>query len=97
MGDNSPQNNRFPGTSPSPPQEERAGQRRSLLKMMVFATGLSFGGMGAFMASMKDFFAGDAALQFSFRTVIGFVLGFLAGWLFWRFVLYRIARAGKTP
>ena len=54
---------------------------------MVFATALSFGILGAIIASMKDFFGGNSAFHFSFRTIIGFVLGAVAGWLLWKVFL----------
>ena len=44
------------------------------------------------VASMKGFFHGDATFAFSLRTVIGFAVGCLAGWLFWKFVRSRMAK-----
>ena len=71
---------------------EKSAHEKNLLKVMVFGTALSFGLLGAIVLSMKDFFHGDATFIFSLRTIIGFVLGYLAGWLFWKFVRSRMAR-----
>ena len=54
---------------------------------MVFSTALSFGFLGAIIASMKGFFGGSVAFHFSFRTLIGFILGAIAGWLLWKLFL----------
>jgi len=53
---------------------------------MVIGTAISFGAMAAIVVSMKDFLRGNAALELSYKTVIAFVLGCLAGWLFWKVV-----------
>ena len=71
---------------------EKSAHEKNLFKVMVFGTALSFGLLGAIVLSMKDFFHGDATFIFSLRTIIGFVLGSLAGWLFWKFVRSRMAR-----
>ena len=71
---------------------EKSVHEKNLLKVMVFGTALSFGILGAIVASMKGFFHGDATFAFSPRTVVGFVLGCLAGWLFWKFVRSRMAK-----
>jgi type III secretory pathway component EscT len=39
---------------------------------------------------MKDFFHGDATFNLSYKTIIGFVLGFVVGWVFWRVVRSKI-------
>jgi len=60
---------------------------RTLLKVMVLSTALSFGCLGAIIASMRGFFHGDASFHFSIRTILGFVVGAIAGWLFWKLLL----------
>ena len=64
---------------------------------MVFGTEISFAILGAIIASMKDFFGGDASFTFSFRTIIGFILGFVAGWLFWKIIRSRMTKASHPP
>jgi NhaP-type Na+/H+ or K+/H+ antiporter len=60
--------------------------QKGLLRVMVIGTSISFGAMAAIVVSMKDFFRGNAALEFSYKTVVAFLLGCVAGWLFWKFV-----------
>ena len=60
--------------------------QKGLLRVMIIGTAISFGAMAAIVVSMKDFFRGNAALEFSYKTVVAFVLGCLAGWLFWKAV-----------
>ena len=74
-----------------PPQHDRG-----LLNVFVWATSLSFGVLGAIAFSMKDFIGGNASFAFSYRTGLGFVIGSVIGWLFWRFVLRRIRQASKN-
>ena len=69
---------------------EPSPHETALIKVMMFGTALAFGGLGAVMLSMKDFFHGDAAFQFSFRTILGFAIGFVVGWLIWRFLRQKI-------
>jgi hypothetical protein len=69
--------------------DEKPAHEKSLFKVIVFGTAISFGCLGAIIGSMKSFFHGDAAFTFSLRTVVGFVVGSLAGWLFWKIVRYR--------
>jgi NhaP-type Na+/H+ or K+/H+ antiporter len=71
-------------------QEPQHAQR--LFKVMVFGTALSFGAVGAIIASMKDFVGGNAAFEFSYRTLIAFGLGCFLGWGFWRGVRWLMAR-----
>jgi hypothetical protein len=72
---------------------ERSPHEKSLFKVIVAGTALSFGCMGAIIASMKDFLHGDAAFTFSYPTVVGFVIGLVVGWLPWKFVGHRIERS----
>ena len=60
--------------------------QKGLLRVMVIGTSIAFGAMAAIVVSMKDFFRGNAALELSYKTVVAFVLGCLAGWLFWKVV-----------
>lgn len=75
--------------------KDGSGPEKSLFSVMVFGTAISFGFLGAIIGSMKDFFGGDASFAFSFRTILGFVLGCVAGWLFWKFILHRMAKSKK--
>jgi hypothetical protein len=76
---------------------EKSPHEKSLFKVMIFGTALSFGFLGAIIGSMKGFFGGDATFVFSLRTIAGLLLGWLAGWLLWKFVLHRIAKISKPP
>ena len=60
--------------------------------IMVFGTAVAFGVLGAIALSMKDFLHGNAAFEFSYKTIIGFVVGFIIGWLFWRVVSRKIEK-----
>jgi hypothetical protein len=59
---------------------------KSLFKVMVAGTSVSFGILAAVIVSMKDFLRGNASFEFSFWTVVAFVAGCALGWLFWRIV-----------
>ena len=59
---------------------------------MVLATALSFGILAALAVSMKDFIGGNAAFEFSYKTVLGFVAGVSAGFFFWSFLRRRRTR-----
>ena len=74
---------------------EPSGHEKGLVKIMVWGTALSFGLLAAAAVSMKDFAGGDAAFEFSFVTVVAFLLGALAGWSFWKFILARARKADK--
>jgi NhaP-type Na+/H+ or K+/H+ antiporter len=65
---------------------------KNLFNIMVIGTAISFGVLGAIAFSMKDFFHGDATFNFSYKTLIGFVLGFVVGWVFWRVVRSKIEK-----
>ena len=69
---------------------EDSKHERGLFRIMTFGTALSFGILGAIIFSMKDFLGGNATFEFSYRTIIAFVLGYLLGWLFWSFIRRRI-------
>jgi hypothetical protein len=69
---------------------------KGLLKIFVWATALSFGILAAIAFSMKDFIGGNASFQWSYKTLLGFVIGSVLGWLFWSFVNRRIRKASKN-
>ena len=73
--------------------KESSPHEKGLLRVMVWGTSLSFGVLGGIIASMKVFVGGDAAFTFSFKTVLGFLAGFVAGLLFWMAVLRRGRKA----
>ncbi len=68
---------------------------KGLQKVIVVGASLSFAILGAIIGSMKDFIGGNAAFEFSYRTVVGFVAGALVGWLLWRLVRFWIEHARK--
>jgi hypothetical protein len=69
---------------PEAPQHER-----TLIKVIIFSTALSFGVLGAIIASMNGFFRGETSFHFSIGSVAGFIVGFFLGWLFWKLVFWR--------
>ena len=58
---------------------------KDLNQVIVYSTSISFGGLGAFLFSLRHV-GKDPTLVFSNRTVVGFIAGFLAGWIFWKVV-----------
>jgi len=77
------------------PMSDVSQHDKGLLNIFVWATALSFGILAAIASSMKDFIGGNATFEFSYKTVLGFIGGSVAGWLFWRFVRRRISQASK--
>lgn len=73
---------------------EQSPHEKSLWTVIVLGTAISFGLLGAIIGSMKGFFQGDATFAFSARTIIGFVVGAVAGWLLWKIVRSKIAKSG---
>ena len=65
---------------------DEPNHEKGLVRVMMIGTSLSFGALAAIMVSMKDFFRGNAALEFSYKTVVAFVVGCLAGWGFWQLI-----------
>jgi hypothetical protein len=63
---------------------------KGLIRVIVIGSSLSFGGMAAFVVSMKDFIHGNAALEFSYKTVVAFVIRCLAGWGIWTVILRKL-------
>lgn len=66
------------------PQHEK-----TLIKVIVFGTAISFGALGVVIASMKGFFHGEVSFHFSIGSIAGFIVGFIAGWLFWKLVFWK--------
>src|SRR5215813_7450056 len=74
-------------TDPGKPEKpEPSPHEKTLVRIMVLGTSLSFGILGAIALSMKDFIGGNAAFEFSLRTIVGFFAGCVVGWLFWKFI-----------
>jgi cytochrome c biogenesis protein CcdA len=71
---------------------ENSQHEKSLMRVMIYGTALSFGILGAIIGSIPGFFHGDATFTVSFKTIVGFVLGFIAGWLFWKFVRFKMQK-----
>ena len=65
---------------------------KSLFKVVAFGSALSFAMLGAIIGSMKDFFHGDAALSFSWKTLVGFAVGFVVGLLPWKWVSKKVTK-----
>ena len=73
---------------------EPTKHEKGLFRVMVIGTSLSFGTLAAIIVSMKDFFHGNAAMEFSCKSILAFILGCLGGWAFW-YVVRRWTR--KAP
>ena len=73
--------------------DEKSPGEKGLFKVIRFGSALSFGLLGAIIGSMKDFFHGEAALSFSWKTVVGFVLGFIIGWLPWKWIAKKTTKS----
>jgi membrane associated rhomboid family serine protease len=72
---------------PESPQHEK-----SLVKVIIFSTAISFGALGAVMASMKGFFHGEISFHFTIGSIVGFIVGLVVGWVFWKVVFNRRAK-----
>jgi NhaP-type Na+/H+ or K+/H+ antiporter len=70
-----------------PPRNER-----DLFKIIVVGTAISFGILAAIMVSMKGFFGGNISFEFSLKSLIAFLVGCAAGWLFWWVVKRMMGR-----
>ena len=77
---------------PESPQHEK-----TLFKVIVSATAISFGVLGAVMASMRGFFHGEVSFHFSIGSVVGFIVGCVIGWLFWRVVFWIFGKKNAPP
>lgn len=64
---------------------------RDLFRIMVYSSSLGCGVMAAFLYSLKDV-RRDPTLVFTKGTVIAFVLGAAACWLFWSVVKYLVRK-----
>lgn len=84
-----------PGDEESEIQASSVKHQQSLYRVIVWATAISFGGMAAFLFSLRHM-RDDPTLEFSYRTVIAFVIGAILGRLFWKGVehLERKNRGG---
>jgi glycerol uptake facilitator-like aquaporin len=57
-------------------------------KITAFSTALGLGLLAAFLFSLKDI-RRDTTLEFSWVTVVSFVIGAVIGWSFWAWVRRR--------
>jgi NhaP-type Na+/H+ or K+/H+ antiporter len=71
---------------------DNSPHEKTLFRVMVIGTCVSFGMLGAIAASMKDFIHGNAAFEFSIRTFVGFLIGFAVGWVFWKVLRTKLPR-----
>ena len=71
---------------------DESPHEKSLFKVFIWGTAISFGILRGLIGSMRNFFAGNAQFQFSVRTIIGLAAGILVGWLFWKFILKRASK-----
>jgi hypothetical protein len=72
--------------------EQKSPHEKSLLRVVTFGSALSFAFLGAIIGSMRDFFHGDAAFSLSWRTLVGFVIGFILGLLPWKWIARRTTK-----
>ena len=75
---------------------EISKHEKRLFRVMVIGTALSFGILAAIMVSMKGFFGGSGDFEFSYKTVLAFFLGCLAGWAFWWLVRRWMRQADQN-
>ena len=75
---------------------EISKHEKGLFRVMVIGTELSFGILAAVIASMKGYVGGSGDFQVSYKTVLGFFLGCLAGWAFWWLVRRWMRRANEN-
>jgi hypothetical protein len=73
--------------------EDKIG--KGLNRVIVYSTSISFGGLAAFLFSFRHV-RKDPTLVFSSRTVVGFIAGFLAGWIFWQ-IVQRLNQKKSPP
>jgi hypothetical protein len=71
---------------------EAPKHENTLIKIIVFSTAISFGVLGGIITSMSGFFHGEVGFHFSLFSVVGFVVGFLVGWAFWKLVFWKRAK-----
>ena len=57
----------------------------------AFSTALALGCMLAFLVSLRDI-RNDLTFEFSYKTILMFIIGAVLGWGFWAFVRKIIAR-----
>ena len=68
---------------------------KDLNRVIVYSTSIGFGGLAAFLFSLRHV-RKDPTLVFSSRTVVGFIAGYLAGWIFWK-VVQRLNEKKSHP
>ena len=75
---------------------EISKHEKGLFRVMVIGTALSFGILAAIVVSMKGFFGGSGDFKFSYKTVLAFFVGCLAGWAFWWLVRRRMRHSNPN-
>ena len=68
---------------------EAPHHEKTLIRVIIFSTAISFGVLGAIVASMNGFFHGEVSFHFSIGSLAGFILGSISGWAFWKLVFWR--------
>lgn len=63
-------------------------------RITAFSTALGMGLLGAFLFSLKDI-RHDTSLEFSWATVVAFIIGACVGWGFWAWVRQRTSTSAK--
>lgn len=58
----------------------------ALFRVMVIGTAIAFGALGAIILSMRSFVHGNGEFAFSYKTIVGFVVGAAIGVGFWMIV-----------
>ncbi|MDX1952449.1 MAG: hypothetical protein SFY81_09700 [Verrucomicrobiota bacterium] len=66
---------------------------KQFYRIVVVSSALGFGTLTSFLYSLKDI-PDDPTLEFSAGTIITFILGALAGWVFWAVIRHL---ASKKP
>jgi len=80
--------------APQDSSQDTEKTERDLFFVMEHATALGFGFLAALLCSMRDI-PDDVTLEFTTATVVGFAVGWIAGWLFWRFIRHLAAKGQK--
>ena len=75
---------------------EISKHEKSLFRVMIIGTALSFGILAAIVVSMKGFIGGNGEFEFSYKTVLAFFLGCFAGWVFWWAVRRWMSNANQN-
>jgi len=75
---------------------EISKHEKGLFRVMVIGTSISFGILAAIIVSMRGFIGGSGDFEFSYKTVLAFFLGCLAGWAFWWLVRRWMRQADQN-